>query len=193
MRKIIVQQFVSLDGVMQAPGDPNEIEFGGWQKPYVCEDHLTYIVDQANEAEALLLGRNTYENFAASWPSMTGMLGLADRMNNMPKYVVSRSLKEVQWNATLICGDIIEELIQLKGQSGGDLLVVGSGNLVQTLMMNNLIDEYRIWVHPIVLGCGETLFRKGNGKIYLRHVETKLTSTGVVILTYRPMNKSENI
>jgi dihydrofolate reductase len=187
MRKVIVQQFVTLDGVMQAPGDPNEFECGGWQRPYQCEDQLTYIVEQAYEAEALLLGRKTYEHFATAWPSMTGMLGLADRMNTMPKFVASRTLKQVEWNATLICGDIAEEVIKLKQQPGRDLLVVGSGDLVQTLIKHNLIDEYRIWVHPVVLGCGQRLFREGSEKIVLSLVDTKTTSTGAVIITYQPV------
>jgi dihydrofolate reductase len=132
MGKIIVQQFVTLDGVMQAPGDPNEFEQGGWQRSYISDDQLTAIVQQANEAEALLLGRKTYEGFAAAWPSMTGMMGLAERMNTMPKFVVSQTLTQLEWNSTLLSGDILEEVITLKQQSGGDLLILGSGELAQT-------------------------------------------------------------
>ncbi|MBB6671935.1 dihydrofolate reductase family protein [Cohnella nanjingensis] len=186
MRKVIVQQFVTLDGVMQAPGDPNEFEYGGWQKPYTCEDHLSAIVEQAYEAEALLLGRKTYEGFAAAWPSMTGMQGLADRMNSMPKYVASKTLAQAEWNATLIRGDLAQEVAKLKEQPGRDLLVVGSGDLVQTLMKHRLVDEYRLWVYPVVLGRGERLFREGSERFDLRFVDAKTLSTGGAILTYRP-------
>jgi dihydrofolate reductase len=185
MGKLIVQQFMTLDGVMQAPGDATEFERGGWQKPYVCEEQLTCIVRQAFEADALLLGRKTYEGFAAAWPSMTSMQGLADRMNSMPKFVASRSLKQVEWNATLLGGNVVEEIIRLKNESGRSLLTVGSGNLTQTLMKHDLIDEYRIWFHPVVLGCGERLFREGGEKFDLSLVDVKTTGTGAVILTYR--------
>lgn len=185
MGKVIVQQFVTLDGIMQAPGDPDEFEHGGWQKPYVCEDHLTYIVEQAYEAEALLLGRKTYGGFAAAWPSATGMRGLADRMNAMPKYVASRTLVDAQWNATVIHGDLIEELSRMKQQLSGDLLIVGSRDLIQTLIKHDLIDEYRIWIHPVVLGSGQRLFTEGVEKISLNLISVKTTSAGAVILTYQ--------
>ncbi|MEC0174493.1 dihydrofolate reductase family protein [Paenibacillus favisporus] len=185
MGKVIVQQFVTLDGVMQAPGDPGEFEHGGWQKPYVCEDHLTYIVQQANEAEALLLGRKTYEGFAAAWPSAAGMRGLADRMNAMPKYVASSTLTHAAWNAALIHGDVADEVAKLKKQLTGDLLVVGSRRLTQALMEHHLVDEYRIWVHPVVLGSGERLFLEGGRPFSLDLASVQSTSAGAVILTYR--------
>ena len=190
MRRVIVQQFVTLDGVMQAPGDPREFEGGGWQRPYMCDDQLTYIIEQAYEVEALLLGRKTYQGFAAAWPAMTGMRGLADRMNTMPKFVASRSLKQVEWNSTLLSGDIGEDVANLKQEPGRDLLVVGSGILVQTLIKYNLVDEYRIWVHPVVLGRGERLFREGSEKLTLSLIDSKVTSTGALVLTYRTVSNS---
>jgi dihydrofolate reductase len=186
MGKIILQQFVTLDGVMQAPGDPNEYEYGGWQKPYVGEEHLELIVEQANEVQALLLGRRTYESFAASWPSATGMRGLADRMNHMAKFVMSRSLSQAEWNTSIIHGEAAEEAGKLKQQLSGDLLVVGSGDLAQTLMKHQLIDEYRLWVHPVILGHGQRLFREGNERVAMHLMDVKILSSGVAIYTYEP-------
>ncbi|NWL88043.1 MULTISPECIES: dihydrofolate reductase family protein [unclassified Paenibacillus] len=186
MGKIIMQQFVSLDGVMQAPGDPNEYEYGGWQMPYVGEEHLERIVEQAHAVEALLLGRKTYEGFAASWPLATGMRGLAERMNQMAKFVMSRSLSQAEWNTSILLGEAAEEAVKLKQQLSGDLLVVGSGDLAQTLMKHQLIDEYRLWVHPVILGDGQRLFREGNERASMRLIEVKTLKSGVVISTYEP-------
>lgn len=181
-----MQQFITLDGVMQAPGDLNEFKYGGWQRQYVGEEHLTYIVEQANAVEALLLGRKTYEIFAATWPSMTGMRGLADRMNCMSKFVASRTLSHGEWNATFMSGDAADEVAKLKQEFSGDLLVVGSGDLVQTLMKHHLIDEYRLWVHTVILGCGQRLFREGNEKAALRLVDAKTLRSGVTIHIFHP-------
>ncbi len=186
MGKIIMQQFITLDGVMQAPGDLNEFEYGGWQLPYVGEEHLTLIVEQAYAVEALLLGRRTYESFAAAWPSATGMRGLADRMNGISKFVASRTLSQADWNATIIHGDATEEAAKLKQELRGDLLVVGSGDLAQTLMNNHLIDEYRLWVHPVILGRGQRLFRGGSEKAAMRLMDSKALKSGVTIHTYQP-------
>jgi dihydrofolate reductase len=124
---------VSLDGVTQAPGDPSEYPRGGWQKPYIGDDQLTLIVEQVLAADALLLGRKTYEGFAAAWPSMTGMGGLADRMDSMPKFVASTSLTEVAWNATLIKRDLTRAVEELKQHPGNGLVVAGSGAVVHFL------------------------------------------------------------
>ncbi|MFD0588738.1 dihydrofolate reductase family protein [Paenibacillus sp. GCM10027627] len=188
MGKIIMQQFITMDGVMQAPGEHYEFEYGGWQRPYVGDEHLELIVEQAHSVEALLLGRKTYERFAATWPSVTGMRGLADRMNAMPKFVTSNSLSLAGWNATIVHGDAAEEVAMLKQEIDGDLLVVGSGDLAQTLMKHNLIDEYRLWVHPVILGRGQRLFREGIEKHVLRFIDTRTLSTGVAIQIYRINN-----
>ncbi|GGH09426.1 dihydrofolate reductase family protein [Paenibacillus segetis] len=186
MSKIIMQQFITLDGVMQAPGDLREFEHGGWQRPYVGEEHLTLIVEQAHEVGALLLGRKTYESFAATWPSAAGMRGLAHRMNCIPKFVASRILSHAEWNATIIQGIAAEEVAKLKQKFSEDLLVVGSGDLAQTLMKHHLIDEYRIWVHPVILGSGQQLFREGNEKTAMRLMDVKTLNTGVAIHIYQP-------
>jgi dihydrofolate reductase len=186
MSKVVVSTFLSLDGVMEDPGGAEGFEHGGWQIPFFDSDLGRYMSEQLAGADALLLGRVTYEGFAAAWPSMTDEGGFADKMNSMPKFVASRTLKETQWNAKLIKGDVPQEVAKLKQQTGGDLLVFGSGELVHTLRQHNLVDEYQLFVHPIVLGSGKRLFRDGSNTTTLRLVDTKTTSTGVLMLTYRP-------
>lgn len=190
MGQIIVQEFVTLDGVMQAPGDPQEFEYGGWQLPFVGEDQLELIVRQAEEADALLLGRKTYEGFAAAWPSARGMNGLADRMNAMPKYVASRTLDRVEWNASLLSGELTEEVARLKRQL--NLLVVGSGELVRTLTRHRLVDEYRIWTFPVVLGRGQRLFDESAEKMDLRLTDAKTLREGAAVLAYRPQRPDDS-
>lgn len=197
MRKIVVGTFVSLDGVMQAPGSPEEdteggFEHGGWQGPFFDEDAGRFISEAYAATEALLLGRVTYQIFAAYWPSAPEDDPLAKQMNSMPKYVVSTTLNEVKWNnSRLIKENVAEEVARLKQQTGsGNLAVVGSGKLAQTLMQHNLIDEYELWVHPVVLGSGKRLFGDGIPKTGLRLVDTKTTSSGIVILTYQPAQRA---
>jgi dihydrofolate reductase len=178
MRKVVVSTFVTLDGVMEDPG--------GWQVPFFDEDLNRYAREGLFAADALLLGRKTYEEFAAAWPSITDEEGFADRMNSLPKYVASTTLKEpLAWNATLLTGDIAEAVAKLKQQPGQDLLVQGSGELAQTLLRHNLIDTYQLWVHPVVLGSGKRLFGDGGPATTLRLVDTSTTSSGIVILTYQ--------
>jgi dihydrofolate reductase len=191
VRPIIVQEFVSMDGVMQAPGDRSEYVHGGWQRPYICDDLLRLMVKQMTDADALLLGRKTYEAFAAAWPQMTGMLGLADRMNTLPKYVASNTLREVGWNATLISGDIASGIAELKQQAGAGLVVAGSGALVQLLARHDLVDEYRIWVHPVIVGTGERLFREGLDMSLWDLADVTTTSKGAAVLTYKKARAPE--
>ncbi len=185
MRKVIVSEFVSLDGVMEAPDQ--------WHFPFFNEEAGKYKFDELFASDALLLGRVTYEGFAAAWPSMTDEEGFADRMNSLPKYVVSTTLEEpLEWNnSTLIKGNIAEEVSRLKQQPGQDIAVHGSADLVNTLMQHDLIDEYRLMVHPVVVGSGKRLFKDGSDTTVLRLVETKTFSTGVVVLTYQPAGKEE--
>lgn len=196
MRKIVVGTFLSLDGVYQAPGSPEEdpaggFKHGGWQLPYFDADAGRFISESYAATDALLLGRVTYQLFAAYWPSAPEDDPFTKQMNSMPKYVVSTTLNEVKWsNSRLIKGNIAEEVAQLKQQPGsGNLAVVGSGQLAQTLMQHNLVDEYELWVHPVVLGSGKRLFGDMIPKTALRLVDTKTTGSGVVILTYRPERK----
>lgn len=195
MRKIVVGTFLSLDGVMQASGSPEETEggfdYGGWQLPYFDEDAERFMSESFAATDALLLGRVTYQIFAAYWPHAPADNPFAKQMNSMPKFVASTTLKSVEWNnSKLIKGNVPDEVAKLKQQPGsGYLSVVGSGKFAQTLMRHNLIDEYVLWVHPLVLGSGKRLFANGIPKIDLKLVDTKTTSTGVAILTYQPTVK----
>ena len=190
---LIVSEFLSLEGVMQAPGDTEEdrsggFEHGGWQMPYLDEAAGNAISEGMATAGGYLLGRRTYELFAGFWPSQPDDDPIAATLNNLPKYVASTTLKEpLAWrNATLLRGDVTEAVTTLKQQPGKDLQVIGSGELAQTLMRHDLVDEYRLMVHPLVLGSGKRLFRDGNPRTALRLVDSATSSTGVLILTYRP-------
>jgi dihydrofolate reductase len=188
MRKVVAAEYVTLDGVMTDPGGTGEIEQGGWSNPYFNDELATYQTEQLFASDALLLGRVTFEGFAAAWPSMEETEGeFAVRMNTLPKYVASRSLKEpLPWNGTLLKGDPADEVAKLKEESGGDLLIYGSGELVNALHPRGLIDEYRLMVFPVTLGVGKHLFGRGNGTRGLKLTEVKSTSTGVALLTYVP-------
>ncbi len=189
MRKVIVSEFVTLDGVMEDPGGAEKFEHGGWTMPYWHEEIGKVKFDELFASDALLLGRVTYQGFAAAWPSRTDEAGFADRMNGLPKYVVSTTLEEVGWNnARLIKGNVAEEVSRLKQQPGQDILIAGSGTLVQTLMQHDLIDDYRLLVYPVVLGSGKRLFRD-RSKATLRLVETKTFPSGVVLFEYQAANK----
>jgi dihydrofolate reductase len=187
MRKIIVSEYVTLDGVMEDPGGGEKTQHGGWSFQFWNEEAAKYKFDELFASGALLLGRATYEGFAKAWPSMHDEHGFADRMNNLPKYVVSATMKKVEWNNShLIKGNISEEVSKLKQEAGQDILVAGSSQLVHTLMTHDLIDEYHLMVHPIILGGGKRLFREGTEKEALRLVDTKIFGSGIVVLTYQP-------
>ncbi|MGA7835608.1 MAG: dihydrofolate reductase family protein [Acidimicrobiales bacterium] len=185
MRPLIVQEFVSLDGVMQEPGNEHEFSSGGWQRPLVGNDHMALIVNQMREADALLLGRQTYEEFAAVWPTRHDDSGLAERMNEMPKYVASTTLREVAWNATLLQGDVAHSVTALKEEPGRGLVLVGSRTLAQYLHQHDLVDEYRLWFHPVILGSGLRLFDEGLNHAVWNLFDVTSTGEGVVVATYR--------
>ena len=187
MRKVILSIYVTLDGVMEDPGGAEEFEHGGWSIQFFDQEAAKYAFDQLFASDALLLGRVTYEEFAAAWPSMTDEAGFAERMNSLPKFVVSTTLEEAEWNnSTLIKDNVAEEVSKLKQHPGQDILIYGSGNLVHALMQHHLIDEFRLWVHPIVLGGGKRLFRDGGDTTVLRLVDSKTFRSGVVVLSYQP-------
>jgi dihydrofolate reductase len=193
MRKIIVSEFLTLDGVMQAPGSKEEdrsggFDQGGWQLAYFDDALGNAVMGGLGETGGFLLGRRTYEIFAAHWPKQPAEDPLAGTFNDMPKFVVSNTLKEpLAWqNSTLIRGDVAKELAKLKGGSGKDIQVIGSGQLVDTLARHDLVDEYRLMIHPIVMGSGKRLFRDEGSRTRLRLVNSKPTSTGVLIVTYVP-------
>ena len=189
MGRIVVTEFVSLDGVMEAPGGGEDFEHGGWSFEIDRgEEGDKFKLDEALEAEALLLGRVTYEGFAAAWPSREGEF--ADKFNNMPKYVVSSTLEEPEWNnSTVLKGDVVEEVSKLRDRVDGDIVVHGSARLVQTLLEHDLVDELRLMVFPVVLGSGKRLFGDTSDKKPLRLADSKMVGDGVAILTYEPAAK----
>ncbi|MCL4368500.1 MAG: dihydrofolate reductase family protein [Actinobacteria bacterium] len=189
--RLTVTTFLTLDGVMQGPGGPDEdrsggFDHGGWLVPYADEDMNRYVAEQFAAVDGFLLGRRTYEIFAAWWPHVTDESDpVAARLNSLPKYVASRTLQSVAWNnSTLLAGDVAEEVGKLRDQPGRELQVHGSGDLIQTLMRHDLVDEYRLWVYPVVLGSGKRLFRDGIVPRSLRLLDSKKTSTGVLMNTY---------
>jgi dihydrofolate reductase len=183
MSKVIVTEFITLDGVVEEPQN--------WSFPYWCDEIGKFKLAELFATGAHLLGRVTYQSFATAWPSRTDEVGFADRMNNLPKYVVSTSLQKAEWNNSTIIKDakrVAAEVSKLKQQPGQDILVAGSTTLVQTLLENDLIDEYRLLVYPIVLGSGKRLFKEGS-KTALKLVETRPFGSGVVLLRYQPDEK----
>jgi dihydrofolate reductase len=193
MRKVIVSEFLTLDGVMQAPGGSDEdreggFQHGGWQMPYFDDAAGSAVDEGFATAGGLLLGRKTYEIFAAYWPNQPADDPFVSTMNSLPKFVASTTLEEpLKWeNSTLLKGDVAQEVAKLKEESGGNLLVIGSGDFAQTLIQHDLVNEFQIMVHPLVLGSGKRLFREGSSKRPLRLVDSKTTSTGVLIATYEP-------
>jgi len=181
MRRVVVSEFVSLDGVMEDPGGAEGFEHGGWTFPYWSDEIGKVKLDEILEAGALLLGRVTYEGFAEAWPSRTDEQGFADRMNSLPKFVASTTLEEPGWqNSTVLQGDVAQA-----EEPGQDVLVAGSRQLVQTLSQHDLVDEYRLLVYPIVLGSGKRLFGEGT-HTPLRLRESRAFAPGVVLLSYEP-------
>jgi dihydrofolate reductase len=196
MSRVVVNTNLTLDGVMQAPGRPDEdlrggFEHGGWAQPYFDSVMGDVAAEGIAKSGALLFGRRTYQDFAAVWPNMPEDNPFTAVINNAQKYVASTTLEEpLSWsNSTLLKGDAAEAVARLKAQAGKDLVVLGSGELVQTLMKHNLVDEYVLLIHPLVLGTGRRLFAEGSPTIGLRLVDTKTTTTGVVIATYEPAER----
>jgi dihydrofolate reductase len=189
MGKLVVTEFITLDGVIEDPGGGETFDRGGWAFRFERgEEGDKFKLDETLEAEALLLGRVTYEGFAAAWPSMTDEVGFADKMNTMPKYVVSSTLQDLTWdNSTRIDGNVADEIAKLKEQVAGEILVAGSAMLVQTLIDHDLVDELRLMVFPTVLGKGKPLFGDSASAKAFRLTESRpVGEDGVVILTYEP-------
>ena len=186
MGRIVVTEFVSLDGVVEDPGGSENFKYGGWSFEISRGDEGDkFKLDEAFASDALLLGRVTYEGFAAAWPSRDGEF--ADKFNTMPKYVVSSTLKNPSWNnSTVLDGDLAEEVAKLKEQVDGDIVVHGSVQLVQALIEHDLVDELRLMVYPVVLGSGKRIFGETSNKKTFRLADTKLVGDGVAILVYQP-------
>jgi len=191
VRKLVVGTFLTLDGVMQAPGGPDEdrdggFQHGGWLVPYFDDTLVEIMTAWTKRAGAFLLGRKTYEIFAGSWPKSTDPADeIATALNTRPKFVASRTLDEVTWsNSILLKGEVAQEVARLKAQDGDELQVHGSGHLLQTLLKRDLIDTLRLWQFPVVLGTGKRLFGKGTIPRGFRLVDTQLSTTGAVLHVY---------
>jgi dihydrofolate reductase len=185
--RIVVTEFISLDGVIEAPGGGEGYKHAGWSFQISRgEEGDRFKLDEALSAEALLLGRVTYEGFASAWPSRDGEF--ADKFNSMPKYVVSSTIKNPEWNnSTAIEGhDVVEEMAKLRRDQEGDIVVHGSAQLVQTLIENDLVDELRLMVYPVVLGSGKRLFGDTTDKKTFRLIDSKMVGDGVAIMVYEP-------
>jgi dihydrofolate reductase len=175
--KVVVSEFLSLDGVMEDPQ---------WTFKFRHSESHQFKAAELAATDALLLGRKTYQGFAAAWPTTEGTGEYGERMNSLPKYVASTTVHEMEWNARPIAGDIAAAVSSLKQEIPRDILIFGSGDLVQTLTQADLIDEYRLMVFPIIVGSGKRLFPDGSPQKLFAHAETKTFATGVVLLTYRP-------
>jgi dihydrofolate reductase len=190
MGRIVITEFVSLDGVMEAPGGGEDYEHAGWTfEINRGAEGEKFKLDETFASEALLLGRVTYEGFAAAWPSVENEF--ADKFNSMPKYVVSSTLQTAEWNnSTVLSGNVVEEVSKLKEEHDGDIVVHGSARLVQTLIEHDLVDELRLMVFPVVLGSGKRLFGDTSDKKRLRLTDSKTVGDGVAILIYEPVREA---
>ena len=193
MRKLVVGSFLTLDGVMQAPGGPGEdrdggFQHGGWLVPYFDKKFGDIMTEWTKRAGTFLLGRKTYEIFAGSWPKSTDPSDeIAAALNTRPKFVASRTLDKVKWsNSILLKGDVAEEVAKLKAQEGGEIQVHGSGDLLQTLLKHDLIDTLRIWQFPVVIGTGKRLFGETTDLKRLQLSESRVVGDGIAIMIYHP-------
>ena len=183
MRTLIVSEFMSLDGVVEAPGGEPTHPHAGWTMPFGTDDLYAFKLRETLEAESLLLGRTTYEGFAAAWSERDGEF--ADKMNAMPKHVVTSTLHELGWNATPLSGDVVEAVTRLKDGDGGPILVAGSATLVRTLLAGGLVDELRRIVYPVTIGGGLRIFPDDRGRIDLHLTDLVRYDSGAVLQTYR--------
>lgn len=193
MGRIVVTEFVSLDGVVEDPGGAEDYSRGGWAFDFDRgAEGDKFKLDEVLEAEAQLLGRVTYEGFAAAWPEREDEVGFARAMNEMPKYVVSTTLEQPEWqNTTVLSGDPAEAIAALREEVDGVILVAGSATLVQTLLEHDLVDELRLMVFPLLLGRGKRLFGEGEMKMALRLTESKTVGDGISILRFEPQRTTD--
>ena len=187
MRKLVVSEWVTLDGVFDAD------TMDQWFNPYHSDERAEYIQETILASDALLLGGVTYEMLAPYWSSLrNNEMGIADRLNSAPKYVVSSTPLKAKWNnSTIIKENVVEEVTKLKQQPGQDILITGSGTLVQSLMQTDLIDEYKFLIHPIIMGSGKRFFKEGMDTTRLKLVKTKTFNLGVVLLCYQPAKNEQ--
>jgi dihydrofolate reductase len=186
LRKLIVTEFVSLDGVMEAPGGEPGYAHSGWVGEFMGPEQMKFKLNEVLASDALLIGRVTYQGFAGAWPQREGEF--ADKMNGMPKHVVSTTLEDLEWNnSMLIEGDAADGVAALKESDGGDILVAGSRTLVRTLMANDLVDEYVLMTFPVILGSGSRFFPDSSDKIDLKLINTQTFDSGVQANTFGPV------
>jgi dihydrofolate reductase len=183
MRRIVVTEFISLDGVIEDPGGSEGTRHGGWSFKFQDPEGFAFKLEELKAHEAQLLGRTTYEGFAEAWPGRTDEMGFAEKMNAMPKYVVSSTLENPTWNNTTVIS--LDDVAGLKEQEGGDILIAGSASLVQGLMARQLIDEFRLMTFPVVLGSGKRLFGELDDMAALKLADSKVLDSGTLILTYQ--------
>jgi dihydrofolate reductase len=193
MGKLVVSEFITLDGVIENPGGSEDSEHGGWSFRHPAPEGQQFKSDELAAADIQLLGRVTYEGFAAAWPAMEEATGeFGQKMNAMPKVVVSATLTEAAWNnTTIVSGNLAEEVAKLKRRYPGDVLVAGSAALVRSLAEHNLVDEYRLMVHPVVLGHGKRLFSDGFPMADLELAESRKVGPDVLVLIYRPVTSPQ--
>jgi dihydrofolate reductase len=184
MARIVATEFISLDGVIEDPGGSEDFKYGGWSfETSTGDEGMQFKVDETMRSEAMLLGRRTYEGFAEAWPERDGEF--ADRFNSMPKYVVSSTLRDPEWtNTTVLDGDVRAAVSRVNEERDGEVVVHGSAQLVQGLLANDLLDELRLMVHPVVLGAGKRLFGATDDKKTLRLTESRVVGDGVAIMIY---------
>ena len=185
--KLVVTEFLSLDGVFEDPGGAEGYKYGGWTFEFNDDQNMAFKFEELKKADIQLLGRVTYQAFAKAWPNMEEQTGeFGKKMNSMPKYVVSKTIKTAAWNNSHIISDnILDEIKKLKEKEGGDILVAGSGTLIRFLMDNNLVDQLNLMVYPVVLGQGKKLFEGIKDKKKLKLVDSKSYPGGTVLLTYQ--------
>jgi dihydrofolate reductase len=182
MRRIVVTEFISLDGVIEDPGGAEGFKHGGWSFKFQDPEGFAFKLQELKDHDAQLLGRTTYEGFADAWPDRDDEMGFAQKMNSMPKYVVSSTLENPTWNNTTVIS--IDDVAALKESDGGDILIAGSASLVQGLMARDLIDEFRLMTFPVVLGSGKRLFGELDDLAALKLADSKVLDSGTLILTY---------
>ncbi len=186
MGRVVVTEFVSLDGVMEAPGGEPGYAHSGWTTDVEGDDHFAYKLEELRESEALLLGRVTYESFAGAWPERDDEAGFAAKMNSMPKYVFSRTLDALEWeNSTLLEGQLPDEVRRLESEVDGIILVAGSRTVVHQLLENDLVDELRLMIFPVVLGSGARVYPESERKLPLELTDSRTYDSGVVVQVYR--------
>jgi dihydrofolate reductase len=188
MGQLVVSEFISVDGVIEDPGGSEGTAQGGWSFRHPAPDSMPFKFDELMSSDVLLLGRVTYAGFAAAWPAMEATTGeFGKRMNAIPKVVVSTTLTEAGWrNSTIVSEDVPGEVVRLKQRYNGDTLVAGSPTLVETLREHDLVDEYRLMIHPVLLGSGKRLFKDGSVPTDLELVESRPVGPDVIVLIYRP-------